>query len=439
MPHSSVPIPSDSATASRGGLEVFIAAFHEFEQQHNLFATCVDHEGFGWWDLVRYKVQFQICVDRGLFGASAAVAQPFFSRFRKAGADGIRLGRDMALLRAAERSEVTRLYVYGRVVKSLEDDVAAAEKRAFQITAAGPWGPSAISKRSIDLLIGTLARSRVIDAAVQKHMVEICGHLARTFGATPKYHAIMRQKYGWHLASQTIWRRILGWFPNLTQLGFVNDDSLRTLIALANAKGIVTREYQHGYAGKSHIAYSYPPLPEVPLTLPNELLVERDTGDITFPAKLLFQERSILGPVMDAPPRDLDVLIGGSPTRNEDAHLLAASLVNRGLSVAVKLHPAQTVSASGFRSSFTPEQLVIFEGDSSFVDLARRAKIYLPANPTSTTVYEAVENGAKLAVVDFGGERVTETIDKLVSIRADTVEHLLPQARALLDQLDMAE
>lgn len=439
MPHLSFPIPSDSATPSKGGLEHFITAFHDFEQHHNLFADCVDREGFGWWDLVRYKVQFQICVDRGLFGASAAVAQPFLTRIGTAGADVVRFGRDMALLYAVERRGVTHLYIYGRAIKSLEDDLAAAGEKALQIAPAGWQGHATISKRSVDLLIGTLVRSQVIDAVVQQQMSDICGHLASAFGNSPNYQSVMQQKYGWHMASQTIWRRLLGRFPSLTQLGFVNDDSLRTLIALANAKGIVTREYQHGYAGKSHIAYSYPPLPEVPITLPNEMLVERDTGDITFPAKLLFQEAEIPEPVLNAQPRDLDVLIGGSPTRNEDAHILAASLVDRGLSVGVKLHPAQKISTSGFGSSFTREQLVIFEGNSSFVELAKRTKIYLPANPTSTTVYEAVENGAKLAVVDFGGERVTETVDKLVSIRADSVEQLLPQALALLDQLDTAE
>ena len=48
-------------------LEKFILAFNSFEKKNKLFYICIDSEGFKWWDIVRYDVQFALCEFNGIY------------------------------------------------------------------------------------------------------------------------------------------------------------------------------------------------------------------------------------------------------------------------------------------------------------------------------------------------------------------------------------
>lgn len=420
-------LPSSPAPES-GALEAFICDFHQFENDHALFTSCVDPDGYFWWDLARYAVQFEICSQRNIVGRSAAGSEPWLSRLPRLAIKLADFVLDTSKVVTMKDVDANHLFVSGRTLPALDRGRRENTGPIFNIAAGGD-----LNKRNIDRLVTIKARHQVVPSLVSDQISQISQNLQQQFGVASDFVNLMERKYRFHLASIRVWTPILDRLGGLTSLSFVNDDTLRSLVSLAKARGIHTREYQHGYAGKSHIAYSYPEL-DYPLpTLPDELVVTRDTGDITLPVTLTHQyvDSSPSDPPAAAASRDIDVLIGGSPTRNEMALELATALIDNGLKIAVKLHPAQTISSSGFRTYFDNQQLAVYDGAEDFITLARRSKVYLPANPTSTTVYEAVENGAQLVLVDFGGQKVTTTIDSLVSARTDTPSKLVPVLQAL--------
>lgn len=413
----------DPASAE-GAIERFIRAFNQFEAEQDLFARCVDEDGFAWWDLARYTVQFSLCAEKGIYGQRLSTPHRWSSRFASAAARSGQLARDLPVLLKGTFGEVTHLYIFGRTTPILVDDLQRNAPHCLVVSNGEhtnlQW--KHIGKRSIEYLAAFGARFLQSPEPVAQEAVRLDALLKEQFDSRLDFCAMIRGKYIRHRTDKAIWSRLIERLPRLEEVDFVNDDTLRTLVALANSRGVKTREFQHGYMGRSHVAYNYPALEAVPPTLPSEALVHRDSGDITLPVTIRRVEIPAAGAGDSR--RDIDVLIGGSPTRNREAQAIAGALVGRGYKVGIKLHPAQTLEASGMRQLFAPSQLEIFAQGDDFCELARRSKIYVPANPTSTTAYEAVENGADLIVIDYGGEKLTTILDSITAARVSAPEDL---------------
>lgn len=301
-----------------------------------------------------------------------------------------------------------------------------APSPGLQVNKTGIARPphGAIGKQSIDFYIRLASRLARIPGDVDQMARQVSSEIRDHFASDVDIYGIIIGKYREHMAARQIWSFVLARLGPVNRIVFVNDDSLKTLIWLARARNTETREIQHGYMGRSHVSYSYPQLDTLPETLPDSIVVTRDTGDITYPVTRIAAAAPAATTSVDAADRDIDVLIGASPTLAEETRAIAAALVDQGLSVGVKLHPIQTVETSGLRADFTPDQLAIHDGRDDFCTLVRRSRVYVPANPTSTTVFEAVENGAALIVVDFNGQKRTTLVDDILTARADSPEAL---------------
>ena len=131
-------------------------------------------------------------------------------------------------------------------------------------------------------------------------------------------------------------------------------------------------------------------------------------------------------------------MVGASPTLWKETAGIVGALVGQGLSLAVKLHPAQTQDSCGLRPRFSADEVAIYDGSEDFCTLARRARIFVPANPTSTTTFEAVENGTRLIVVDFGGVRKTKINESITSARANSLQDLPDAVHHCLAQGEVA-
>jgi len=423
-----------SQNESDGALERFVVLFNRYELDAGLFECCVDARGFAWWDVARYSVQMALCVERGIIGGSQAARRSTLSRatgaIRQCGAmvvDLIRLG-------AIGLSSIDAVFVYGREVDSLRTDLASTIGRRLivsNVDGGGRAGDIRVAKRSIDLFVRLSSRAIRVPTSVTEQADRIAAGIKVLFDSRVDIRALILDRYRRHLAARTLWVRVLARAKDAVLVGYVNDDTLKTLVSLASAKGISTREYQHGYMGRSHVAFSYPSLGSRLPTIPDEVVIEFDSGDIVYPTAIVLAAPAELAASATGA-RDIDVLVGGSPTRNADALAIVAILVDRGLSLAVKLHPAQTAEASGLRPRFESSRVMVFTGSVDFRALAARSKIYVPANPTSTTSFEAAALGARVVAVDYEGIKLTSAIDHVVAARVDAIEQLPAVIAAML-------
>jgi len=412
--------------ASGGALEDFIAVFNRFEAEAGLF-DLRDEQGFPWWDLVRYQVQHLLCAERGIYGDRNRDAASNIGRALSLVRQCKQLTRDLARVNLQAGPPRKSLVVSSRKLSTLDDILAedSGHGRAAIVVNKDGRAPAphvAIAGQSLTLVTR-------IGARVSHPGLEIAGEirrLANEISARFQCHSDLADaligKYRFHLAAQRTWSYVLDRIPAVDRVVFVNDDTLKTLVFLARKRGIFVEEVQHGYMGRSHVAFSYPTLSKALETLPDRVIITRDTGDITYPVQRLVLQTPLA--VAQSGPRDIDVLIGASPTLREETDTIVGALVGRGLRVAVKLHPTQTAASSGLRERFFGSGLEIHAGSEDFCALARRASVYVPANPTSTTTFEAVENGARLIVVDFNGTKKTAMNDGTASARAASVESL---------------
>jgi hypothetical protein len=411
-----------------GALERFIEAFNQYEACADLFDRCRDTEGFAWWDVVRYNVQYALCAEKGLYARPTNKTSNLFARGRRFVRQTVQLARDAIKIACLRRSGIAGIYVFLRRSEHLLEEIEHSERPCLIIDDTGSNRDShvAISKRSVDFFIRLALRVANVPQAVALEAATLDGEIRRIFDSRLDIRQIILAKYRQHRASRFVWSCILAKLHDVARIGFVNDDTLKTLVHMANSRKITTREFQHGYMGTSHVGYSYPALSVPVTTLPAEVVVNWDTGDITYPVPVI--RVKCPDTVAEMPSasveRDIDVLVGGSPTRVSETVLIVGALVNKGLQLAIKLHPSQTEASSGVRVHFTPDQVQIYPGEVDFRALARRSHVYVPANPTSTTVFEAVESGASLVVVDYGGRKLTGLVDRIVSGRVTSFQGL---------------
>lgn len=427
--------PDAPVHRDQGALELFIREFNDFEAGADLFARCRDEEGFAWWDLVRYTLQFQLCVEKGIHANAPAGKKPLVDRARSFLRQAGLLARDTLTVARLRGKGIEAMYVFSRRSRHLLEEVGSSPSPCLVVgDSDGPFASHAtIRKGSIDFLVRIASNLVRIPKAVAAECQRLEGELRPRFGTRIAVRSIVLRKYRQHRAARIVWSLILSRLEALERVGFVGDDTLKSLVHLANARKIRTREFQHGYMGRSHVNYSYPDLSAPLSTLPDEVLVYRDSGDINYPVTAI---RANAGAAIDAselaPARDIDVLVGGSPTRASEAIAIVEALADRGLALAIKLHPAQSEASSGIRMHFTSAQVRVYTSEQDFSSLARRARVYVPANPTSTTSFEAVEAGASLVVVDYAGAKTTSMLDGLVSGRVDAVEDLYGAVLPLL-------
>lgn len=423
-----------------GAVEAFIKAFNCFEAEAGLF-DFVDAEGAPWWDIVRYRVQFALCIERDIYGRSSGPppstlvrAQSFVRQMR-------RLLRDVALLCWRNTKRVRALVVSRRSLDYIDSIAVFEAERGNEVlfvskTGDAPAPHMAITSQSIEFFTRLLQRAQRLPPEVEKEARRLAKDIRVRFESEADIYGVITTKYREEMVARRVWAFILDQASAIEKVTFVNDDTLKSLVALARARGIDTEEVQHAYMGQAHIGFSYPPLDASLATLPNRVIVTRDTGDITYPVErvVVKTEAKRRLPVL----RDIDVLIGSSPARRQEMADVVAALAGKGLRLAVKLHPAETEESSEIAARFSREEVVIHAGDEDFCDLAWRARLFIPINATSTTAFEAAEMGARVVLVDVGGEKKTTISDGVASAHAESLDALPGVVQSQLAATDAA-
>ncbi|MDG1286928.1 MAG: hypothetical protein P8P30_05110 [Rickettsiales bacterium] len=417
-----------------GSLEKFITAFNQLEVEADLFSRCKDNEGFHWWDVARYSVQFVIATEKDLVGSKKEKSASKFERAFHFVKHTVGVALFIWGLATLRSQKIDMLYVSTR---ALEAACAPFLEKASCVLYANKTGivnppHQALSKLTIDFLLRLITPLFRVPAEVTLEAAQIAAKIKDKFGVDADLCGPMLHKYKQARAAFWLWGIILNRLPALKQILFVNDDTLRPLISLAREKGIETLEIQHGYMGSSHFAYSYPKLPFALPSFPDKVLITRDTGDITFPIAQLTVKKS--DRCASEGLRDIDVLVGGSPTRSQEMRDIVKALAELGLSIGVKLHPAQTEDSSGLRPLFSADILTIFDAGEDFNSLASRSHIYVPANSTSTTVFEAVEAGADLITINYGGQKLTNMCDPIATAQVNSFDSLRDTVVSHLEQ-----
>jgi hypothetical protein len=423
---------------SEGTLDRFIRAFNLYESDANLFKRCRDKDGFAWWDIVRYRIQFALCAEKGIYSYPKGGKKRLLARAASFARQSLLLLKDALRIAFLRANRIERIYVFRRRSKFLLEEIGNSNCQSLVVGETGvSYSPHvAISKQSLDFFVRVVSKFVRVPRDVMVEAERLEEEIKARFSSEIDTRSIILSKYKQHQASRMAWSAILSGQEAVKYVGFIGDDSLKALVCLANAREIRTREFQHAYMGKSHVNYSYPDLTTPVATLPLEVMVHRDTGDIIYPATIIRPAGAGVAPgdCLSEASRDIDVLIGGSPSRAEEVISIAGALVDKGLTLAVKLHPAQTEFDSGLRKHFRKEQVQIYSNEHDFCALARRARVYVAGNPTSTTVFEAVENGAKLIVVENDGMKLTRMLDKILSRRVISFGELHNAVRLELAQ-----
>ncbi len=413
-------------TSQPSAIDSFIADFHRHELEADLLSLC-DSEGFPWWDLIRYSVQFSLCVEQGIHGHPKSPTAPPLTRAKSFAKQSVALARDTQRLRRIAPGQVSQMLIATRHAQPLEHDADEMRREgrvALLVNRDGLCEPPhrAIAKQSIDFFTRLSMRTMRMPPSLAATVRKVADAVGKRFESRLDIFAIIEQAYCRHLAAKRPWSFVLDRMGSLERIAFVNDGTLKTLVFLAKERGIATQEIQHGYMGRSHVGYSYPPVEHAPATLPGSVLITRETGDIVYPVEKVLAPKPSID--LSQTPRDIDVLVAASPANMQRTLDVTGTLLGRGWHVAVKLHPSQTAESSGLSARFSSDELTIHDSSEKFVSLAQRAKVFVPANPMSTTTYEAVENGAKLIVVDYDGVKMTSQADGIVFARVDAVSKL---------------
>jgi len=407
-------------------IEDFIDLLNNYESEKQLFQLH-DAHGFPWWDLVRYKVRFALCVERGLYGHTYASSLSKIERAQSFARQARRFFYDTSLLRSNSKVKPCVLIVSQRSLNYICKAAEVEIRRGNVILLVNKDGYTtapnkAIRSQSLQFFTRLAKQAQYFPPCIKKEARGIAEEIRIRFYSTVDVYSLIVSKYREEMAARCAWSYILDHASSLERLVYVNDDTRKSLVFLARARGIYTEEVQHAYMGRAHIGFSYPPLEHGLATLPDKLIVTRDSGDITYPVKRVFvQEDSIQRAVV---PRDIDVLVGSSPTLSRETTEIVAALCRLGIRLAVKLHPAETKETSECASRLSVEEAVIYAGEENFCDLAWRARIYIPVNATSTTAFEAAEMGARVVLVDIDGVKKTSISDRVASARANSLEAL---------------
>ena len=424
----------NNSTPSTAPLEDFIAAFNRYEAETGIFALRDEH-GVLWWDLVRYRVQLALCVERDIHGRSPAPPSPKLVRAKSFATQARRLVRDMIQLRRRDIRHARTLVVSRRSLDYIEGVTAAEAERGEGVFFVNKSGDSrapdmAVTYQSIQFVSRLALRAQRLPPEVAQEARRLADDIRKRFNSEADIFGVIAKKYREELVARRVWSFILGRARAVERVLYVNDDMLKSFVVLARARGIDTEEVQHAYMGRTHIGFSYPPLNGALATLPNRVIVTRDTGDITYPVEHVFVKTMTKERI--AVPRTIDVLIGSSPSLRKETEDVVAALVGQGLRVVLKLHPSETKESSAIVARYSAEEVMVHAGEEDFCDLVWRAHVFIPVNATSTTAFEAAEMGARVILIDIGGFKKTAITDGVASARTGSLQALPGVVRSQL-------
>jgi hypothetical protein len=419
-----------------GGVEALIEAFHSFESP--LFERLVDEDGFAWWDLVRYDIQFNMLVERGLHPRFSSQTQKAGLRLVSVMRRGIPFVLDLIRLRHLSRRKIDAIIISRRPLEPITKVIEGNISGHFIFggpTIDGHASPL-IDKYHLDLFTKLVARRLTPPTAVLADARRVESDVQKHFNTELLVHKLIESKYRQHLAAKRIWSKLISMPASIERVVYVNDDTAKTLVWLCRQRGIETTEVQHGYMGASHIGFSYPKLDHSLMTMPDRTVITRDTGDIVYPSTLVGCEMA--PSVIDIPTfneRDIDVLIGSGPRWIRRTQEMIEALTDSGLHVAIKLHPTQQEGEIDLIVNGVRNMPEVFSGKDDFLPVVRRSKIYLPANPGSTTSFEAVEQGCALMLYTPQGGPSTSVVNHLAAAIMSEPDEIVACIRDVLERV----
>lgn len=410
-------------------LQEFIHSFNQFESDAKLFSLRNTH-GLPWWDLVRFQVQYALCVENNIYRNRRILEKKtkgIFVALRRLLILSWRLFCDIINIQCFALRRPKLIVVYTRSL-SLDDIAIVAEsERNKPILLVNTDGSAcsphaAIHFQSIDLLVRILGKFQRLSPNVLHDVNRISALIGSYFKSDLDFFAIITKKYREEMASRLVWSLILRQFSAVNKVVYINNDKLKSLVVLSREKGLCTYELQHGYIGSTHIGYSYPKLNGLVPSLPHWVIVKRNTGDIGYPVKQLFiYPRSVHNA---SNVRDIDVLIGVSPTYRMETVDIIRVMVGKGYRLAVKLHPSDNNQRLEIERSLRGGDYKLYAGSDDFCWLASRSCIYIPSHALSTTVFEAIEMGAFVISVNYHGNAISAAVDGLASVSVETIQDL---------------
>lgn len=416
-----------------GEIDRVIRAFNQYEVDN--FTTCLDAKGLHWWCVVRYSVVHALCLERGLYGNQRPV-NSYAAKARSFLRQSAKLVKDVVVVTLMPSRQVDTIYVSRRHIGVLAEDIRNNTNPCLVV--GGPaidhGHHTTIAKQSIDFFVRLAWRRMRLPNSVAREAERIDTELRSIFGSTLDIRQIIITKYRQHRAANIAWSFILSRLKGTQRIVFANDDTLKTLVHIARGRDIATREVQHAYMGRSHEGFSYPPLSAPLSTLPDEVVLIRDTGDIVYPVPKVTLGTQDAAKRIETVPRDIDVLLGSSPRQVSETNAIVIALADMGLRIAVKLHPAQNEDSLDINLQSTPEQIEIHSGQTDFQALARRSHIYVPVSANSTTGFEAAESGAKVITINYNGRKLIEMLDGIISESVDSINELPDAIHAQLAQ-----
>ena len=406
-------------------LEKFILAFNAFEKKNKLFYICIDSEGFKWWDIVRYDVQFALCEFKGIYSYPLKTYEDLFLKTIRLTRKFLNLIVYFIKFYFMKKNQYKKIFIFNRNLFCINQEITKFKSQSFLITNSDLIHQNILKKESIDLIIKLLSRFVFVPKTLISEFKNIDEKINNKFETEIDFVRIFIENYKKFKSSYFIWENILKSFKNLNSVGLINDGTLKSVCYLTNELNIISQEFQHSIIAPNHIGYMYPKIYEKILTLPSEIILTRNDFKVNYPVKSRFykQNKNIKNKSKEFT-KDIDLLIGTSRVMYSNLKILIEELQINNINFSIKLHPAQT--KNDFLSTINPKNknFEIFAGNEDFVELAKRTKIYIPCNPTSSTVIEASENGAVVYILKKSTELITSSTNKYVDKYFENMDQL---------------
>ena len=406
-------------------LENFILAFNAFEKKNKLFYKCTDSEGFKWWDIVRYDVQFALCEFKGIYSYPLKTYEDLGLKIFRLTKKFFNLIGNFIKFYFMRKNQYKKIFIFNRNLFCINQEINKFKSQSFLITNNDLKNQKFLKKESIDLIIKLLSRFIFVPKNLRSEFKYIDEKINNNFKTEIDFVRIFIENYKKFKSAYFIWDNILKRFKNLNSVGLINDGTLKSVCYLTNKLNIISQEFQHSIIAPNHIGYMYPLINEKILTLPSEIILTRDDFDVSYPVKSKFykQNKNKNNKAKDFT-KDIDLLIGTSRVMYSNLKILIDELQINNISFAIKLHPAQTKNDFLSTINSKNKNFEIFEGNEDFVELAKRTKIYIPCNPTSSTVIEASENGSLVYILEKSKELITSSTNKYVNKYFDNIDQL---------------
>ena len=121
------------------------------------------------------------------------------------------------------------------------------------------------------------------------------------------------------------------------------------------------------------LSYSFKKL----LSIPNYTLVYFDSKDITYPSKIINYCNEEKNTSKLEKNKNIDLLLGSSPRKAIDTKKILSIIKDLNIKVAIKLHPAESLSDLNIKDFLKNKSLKIIDGQENFSNIASMAKIFI--------------------------------------------------------------